>query len=106
MKTIRIADRYPCPGPRYKRLGPASGQEFRESWLSKELRRSSELTVDLDGTVGYGSSFLEEAFGGLIREDHFPQEVVLGIRFISNEEPELIEEIKEYIQDAIDEQHD
>jgi hypothetical protein len=28
--------------------------------------------VELDGTSGYGSSFLEEAFGGLIRKRIFP----------------------------------
>lgn len=103
MKTIKIADRYPCPGPRYIKLGPASGEEFRKNWLSKELKRDSDLTVDLDGTVGYGSSFLEEAFGGLIREDGFDNEIVLGIKLISNEEPELIDEIKGYITDAIEE---
>lgn len=105
MKTIKVADRYPCPGPRYIKLGPASGEEFRNSWLCKELKHSSELTVDLDGTVGYGSSFLEEAFGGLIREDNLPENVVLGIQFISLEEPELIDEITEYIQEAIEEKN-
>ncbi|SBS65476.1 STAS-like domain-containing protein [Vibrio atlanticus] len=105
MNKIKIADRYPCPGPRYIRLGPASGQEFRESWLRKELQKTEPLTVDLDGTVGYGSSFLEEAFGGLIREDNLPEQLVLSIQFISTEEPELIEEIKEYIQEAIEEKN-
>ena len=28
------------------------------------------LIVDLDGTAGLGTSFLEESFGGLIRRDH------------------------------------
>ena len=106
MKTIKIADRYPCPGPRYIRLGPASGEEFRESWLNKELNHCSDLTIDLDGTIGYGSSFLEEAFGGLIRENNLPSSVVLGLKFISIEEPELVDEIEEYIKDAIAERND
>ena len=29
-----------------------------------------KLIVDLDGTAGLGTSFLEESFGGLIRRDH------------------------------------
>ncbi|CAI1509341.1 STAS-like domain-containing protein [Serratia fonticola] len=99
MTVIKVSDRYPCPGPRYKRLGPSSGEEFRE-WLEKELKKSSDLTVDLDGTEGYGSSFLEESFGGLIRNDH-PFDVVRAITIISNEEPELIDEVKEYIDEAI-----
>ncbi len=99
MKIIKVADRYPCPGPRYKKLGPSSGEEFRE-WLIKELERDSDITVVLDDTEGFGSSFLEEAFGGLIRAG-IDADVVRNIRFISEEEPELIEEIQEYIEDEI-----
>lgn len=101
MKILKVASRYPCPGPRYKDLGPSSGEEFRE-WLSRELAHSPELTVDLDGTEGYGSSFLEESFGGLIRIG-MAKEIVKSIKFISDEEPELIDEINEYIDDAIEE---
>ncbi|MFK9071710.1 STAS-like domain-containing protein [Proteus sp. NGCRVN-01] len=100
MSKIKVADRYPCPGPRYKRLGPSSGEEFRE-WIEKELKKSVPLTIDLDGTEGYGSSFLEESFGGLIRKN-YPVELVKSIVLISNEEPELIDEINEYINDAVD----
>ncbi|TKU30715.1 DUF4325 domain-containing protein [Citrobacter sp. wls758] len=99
MKTIKVADRYPCPGPRFKKLGPASGEEFRE-WIEKELKHSPDLVINLDGTEGYGSSFLEECFGGLIRNNNDP-DIIKGIKFISEEEPELIDEINEYIEDAI-----
>ncbi|MEC6833597.1 STAS-like domain-containing protein [Photobacterium toruni] len=103
MKTICVADRYFAPGPRYKILGDASGEEFRE-WLIKELTHDSNITVNLDGTLGYGSSFLEEAFGGLVRAgiDH---KTILNINYISEEEPDLIEEICGYIQDEIDKQN-
>ncbi|MBP7541945.1 STAS-like domain-containing protein [Shewanella sp. S23-S33] len=99
MTIIKVSERYPCPGPRYKRLGPASGEEFRD-WIVNELSKSDELAVDLDGTEGYGSSFLEECFGGLIRIGVNPQ-IVKKIQLISTEEPELIDEINEYIEDAI-----
>lgn len=99
MKTIKVSDRYECPGPRYIHLGPSSGEEFK-NWLKKELEKDCELTVDLDGTEGYGSSFLEEAFGGLIR-DGIDSQIVRNIKFISDEEPELIDEIKEYIEDEV-----
>lgn len=99
MKMLRVADRYPCPGPRYKRLGPASGEDFRD-WIEHELSSGEELTIDLDGTEGYGSSFLEESFGGLIRKGYDPEKIK-NIKIISNEEPELVEEITEYIEDAI-----
>ncbi|WP_137297162.1 STAS-like domain-containing protein [Psychromonas sp. SP041] len=101
MKILKVLDRYTCPGPRYKRLGASSGEDFKE-WLIKALNKDKDLTVDLDDTEGYGSSFLEEAFGGLIREG-INIDDVKNIQFISNEEPELIDEIKEYIDDAIEE---
>jgi hypothetical protein len=59
------------PGGRYINDGPDSGQLFRDRFLVPALRKSIEqnekLTVILDGPRGYLSSFLEEAFGGLIR---------------------------------------
>jgi hypothetical protein len=101
MKTLFVAKRYPCPGPRYKSLGPGSGEVFRE-WIMSELEQDLDLTINLDGTEGYGSSFLEEGFGGLIREG-VPSLVVHNIKLISIEEPDLVVEIEQYIEDAISE---
>ena len=59
------------PGPRYRADGPFSGELFREEILSPALREAIErrvpLVVILDGVAGYGSSFLDEAFAGLLR---------------------------------------
>lgn len=99
MTIIKVASRYPSPGPRFKKLGPSSGEEFRE-WLVAELDKNPNLTVDLDGTEGYGSSFLEESFGGLIRIG-LDKNIILNLKIISKEEPELIDEIKNYINEAI-----
>ena len=59
------------PGGRFKKHGPYSGEAFRDDVLHDLLRRvitsDDRLVIVLDGTAGYGSSFLEEAFGGLIR---------------------------------------
>ncbi|MGS0534493.1 STAS-like domain-containing protein [Pseudoalteromonas sp. SaAl2] len=103
MKTINVKDRFPCPGPRYKKLGTGSGEEFRK-WIIKELKHDPKLTINLDGTIGYGSSFLEESFGGLIRAN-ISEETVKAINLISEEEPDLIDEINEYIDDAISEKN-
>jgi hypothetical protein len=66
------------PGFRFASDGPNSGEEFRQSVLAPALRsaiaRGSQLEVELDGVSGYGSSFLEEAFGGLIRKRLFTRE--------------------------------
>lgn len=55
------------PGPRYIRQGKWSGEKFRNYLVSK-INQYGSVLVDLDGTRGYGSSFLDEAFGGLVRE--------------------------------------
>ena len=56
------------PGLRYIRLGKFSGEEFRQTFLIEPLRQGKTVIVELDGVRGYGSSFLEEAFGGTVRE--------------------------------------
>lgn len=71
-RTINIAREFTrYPGPRYAEDGPFSGQYFRDEILAPALRAAIEtngtLTVVLDDVAGYGSSFLEEAFGGLVR---------------------------------------
>lgn len=93
------------PGSRYKEEGNKahSGEEFREDYLEPkfELARQSnvKLIVNLDGTIGYGTSWLEEVFGGLARKVG-KDKVLETIDFISEEEPYLIDDIKQYIKDA------
>jgi len=99
---IKIASDFSeTPGARYKKDGDFSGEEFYEKILKSKfeeaLNSSIKLTVNLDGTHGYATSFLDEAFGRLARD--FGKKIVLNnLMFISNEEPYLIEEIvNEYI---------
>lgn len=65
------------PGGRYIKDGPDSGQLFRDRMLIPKLKQAiaqnDKLTVELDGPRGYLASFLEEAFGGLVRHGHFTQ---------------------------------
>lgn len=89
------------PGLRYERLGADSGERFRDEVLIPKLGQNSEVTVVLDGVLSApGSSFLEEAFGGLVRKG-VPAEVVRAIKLVSVDDPALIDEIKEYVEDAI-----
>jgi hypothetical protein len=71
MVAIRVADHARAPGGRYITDGPFSGEWFRNEILAGALReavkRGEVVEVVLDSTSGYGSSFLEEAFGGLVR---------------------------------------
>lgn len=71
IETIRVnvAKQFSkLPGARYIRLGPNSGELFRQTFLVEPLRQGKTVIVELDGVRGYGSSFLEEAFGGVVRE--------------------------------------
>lgn len=70
-KTINIAkDFSDVPSGRYRTDGPSNGEAFREDILRVALQNFERVIVELDGTEGYGSSFLEEAFGGLVRKKY------------------------------------
>jgi len=103
---VRIArDFSKFPGGRYRKTGDFSGQEFREDVLHKHLRKGDTLKVILDGVDGYPPSFLEEAFGGLVREG-FPVHDILDkieIAFESEEYLVYKEMVSEYLADAADE---
>jgi hypothetical protein len=47
------------------------GETFRKSILAPAIREYDRVVVDLTGYNRYGRSFLDEAFGGLIREENF-----------------------------------
>ena len=103
MNIINIAELYTkTPGARHKVDGPFSGEDFREKYLEKyfnNLGDDSIITIVLDGTAGYGTSFLEEAFGGLARK-YGKDKCLKRLDFISNEDKLLLEEIKGYIENA------
>lgn len=103
--TIRIASDFSrFPAGRYLSDGPYSGQGFLEKKLIPALQNSGSVKIVLDGTMGYGSSFLEEAFGGLVRRKQWPLSVLLNkIEFVSDEEPDLVDEIRGYMRDAANE---
>lgn len=88
------------PGPRLKEQGPNSGETFRKL-LVRELARFDRITVDLDGTNGMGSSFLDEAFGGLVRSEGMSKdEVRRRVRVISKLDSSYLVTVEEAIEDA------
>lgn len=62
------------PYGRYREDGDGSGAAFRKDCLAPALREHGRVLVVLDGYNRYGRSFLDEAFGGLIREEGFTWE--------------------------------
>ena len=103
MKTIIIhSDFTDSPGARFISEGPFSGQAFREKFLEPLFINTNEtesVQILLDGVEGYATSFLEEAFGGLARK--FGKEKVRSrLKFVSVEDPLLVDEILGYINDS------
>lgn len=88
------------PAGRYKRLGSTSGEEFRERFLEAPISKGEPVRVEFDGTLGYGSSFLDEAFGGLVHKLKINPEIVLSLLTLESSDPSICTEIKEYIQQA------
>lgn len=88
------------PSGRYKRNGDTSGEAFRELFLEPPLKAGDDVTVDLDGTVGYGSSFLEEAFGGVVRSLKLKPDFVLRHLTVKTADPALADEVRQYIVEA------
>ena len=62
------------PAGRFRKDGRYSGERFREEFLVPALEKGTTVTVLLDDVAGYGPSFLEEAFGGLVRKRYFDKE--------------------------------
>lgn len=104
--TLVIAkDFSPTPGSRYIIEGDFSGEALRKEILTNMLKKAIEdntqLFIDLDGTSGYGTSFLEEAFGGLIREDGYDYQTICNhMELKSEEEKYILDDIDEYLKDA------
>jgi len=88
------------PAGRHRSDGRYSGEAFREDYLAPALREHKLVRVFLDGPIGYGSSFLEEAFGGLVRYRAVTKEDLDRKLILMSEDQMLVREICEYISDA------
>ncbi|WP_029046215.1 STAS-like domain-containing protein [Cupriavidus sp. amp6] len=106
MRTISIAKDFSRhPAGRFERDGPSSGELFRRKFLIPSLREEQDkIVIEMDGARGYGSSFLEEAFGGLVREG-FDKERLLRTLVIIASNASLKVEIEDYIKSAAPTQH-
>lgn len=76
--TIRVLDFTEAPGPRFINQGEHSGEQFYvevlNGTMAQCIRENKELDILLDGTAGYPSSFLDQAFGELVYD--FTREIV------------------------------
>jgi|SRR5690606_12679240 len=111
MEKIKISvlkDFSATPGPRYIHEGKFSGELFRNEVLfpkvAEALEKNIPFEVNMDGTAGYATSFLEESFGGLIRVNNLSYDKIVSLMtLISKEEEYLINDVHEYLKDAYEE---
>lgn len=99
---IKVATDYSTePFGRYPQDGNSNGTDFREKWLKPALDSNELVTVDFDGAEGYGSSFLEESFGGLVRLCGFTAtDLHKKLRLVSEDDPSIASEVWDYIDIA------
>lgn len=87
------------PMGRYRSHGPYSGERFREEFLWPPLSRGEPVEVNLDSARGLSSSFLEEAFGGLIRRGIKLERLKTLLTIVADRDPTLQPEIEQYLVD-------
>lgn len=96
------------PGGRDKGDGPYSGQAFRDDLLVPALKENDRVRIVIDGVMGFGSSFLEECFGGLVRTGLFDKDILkrkLSIQAARAGYDMYEDQIWQYITDAQNAKH-
>jgi hypothetical protein len=108
MQSINVGKDFSShPIGRYRSDGPESGEVFRDDFLIPKLRHlkaDEQLEIMLDDEVeGYGSSFLVEAFAGVVKVGFMSSDELLKklIFKYNDDDFEFFEsKIKEYISEA------
>jgi len=97
-RTLKVSREFSAePAGRFRTDGPNSGERFREELLIPALKKvEGKLVVDMNDLEGYGSSFLEEAFGGLIRSEFTPKQLHDKLEILADD-PALAQEVWSYI---------
>lgn len=102
---IRVGDFSKTPYGRHAADGKHSGERFRETVLRQHFENQaiSVVNVHLDTLAEgyeYGSGFLEEAFGGLIRVCGIPKAVVEQKLRVLTRHQDYVEDIFSYVRAA------
>ncbi|EOX0537650.1 STAS-like domain-containing protein [Klebsiella aerogenes] len=90
------------PFGRFVTDSPYSAEKFRKDFLVPALKTGEqEVVVDFNGiALGVGSSFLEEAFGGLVRKEGLQKSGLRKRLVIKSEVPFYKEQIERFIENA------
>ena len=102
--TISIAEDFSAyPAGRYPADGEYNATTFRKEVLIPALTDDTRVDVTFDNVVGIGASFLDEAFGGLIRAEGMTKEFLDAHLLLTTTEPELeafVKLARRYITEA------
>ena len=71
--------------------GPRSAEEFKKNHLIPLCEQFDKVVVDLSGTLGFASSFLEYSFGNL------ESTIACKIEIQCDDDPTIVKEVKEYM---------
>ena len=101
-KIINIAkDFSPTPAGRYRDYGDFSGEAFREDILLPSLldNNISSIIINFNGLKGVGSSFWDEVFGEIIRNNMSKSDFYNKVNFVCDDDITLIPTIKKIIEE-------
>ena len=104
MIHINIAQDFSdTPGGRFISEGEHSGELFRDKILLPKYKEAEEknerIEINFDGCWGFGTSFLEEAFGGMVRK--LKKKGILNrITLISLEDETIPANVRKYVAEA------
>lgn len=98
---IDVAEKFTdIPFGRNDKDGQYNGEKFRKDILLKALDQYEYIEIDLDGTMGCGSSFGDEAFAGLVIYEGYTKEEVLRRISFKYKYKSVINNIVKYIEEA------
>jgi STAS-like domain of unknown function (DUF4325) len=97
VKAINVREDFTrFPAGRYISDGRYSGERFRDEFLVPALKASDRVEIYMDGTLSPGSSFLEEAFGGLLRQGFTSNDLATRLKIFASDEV-LVAEVRQYL---------
>lgn len=95
-KIVRVRDFTTLPGPREKKDGPNSAEEFFETCIDGYVFSDDRLSIDFDGTWGYPSSFISQLAGHLVELYESYDKVKRMVNVVSLEEPGMEQRLFKY----------
>lgn len=100
--TLRVADYTDMPIGRNSLDGPKNGLDYLENHVLKALDKYEFVTIDFNGTLGTTPSFLEEVFGGLVRNRYITRDELKRRVKVLYKYQSVLNTIERFINEAND----